>query len=630
MRASNEDPLQEDVARLHRRHEHLSQDLARLEDRLLQIENSRFSRMIRGAAMFTLHRYRRLGQWLLHSPFHRFYLATRWAKPGVSPYTSWIEARELAFPSLEWHQQQAESWARKPLISVLMPTRNPGRDWLKAATDSVSGQSYANWQLCVCDDASDEPWVREFLAARAAADPRIRFVRTDAPQGISGALNSAGTLASGDYLAFLDHDDLLHPYALHYVAEAYQDPEVKVVYSDEDHLDEQGRRVQPRFRPDWSPDLLLSCMYFGHLFTAARDVVDRAGWFRSSCDGSQDYDLALRITREPVQVRHIPLVLYHWRRHAGSTASSPSAKPYTQDAGRRALQDALAESQVAASVSDGPDPNTYYVTRKVRQNPLVSIIICSRKPKLLSRCLRSLERHTGYKNRELVVVRHELGSNPGFDHVLGQFGARGVSYNGQFHFSRMSNLGAEASRGDILLFLNDDTEALNREWLELVVAHLERPEVGVVGAKLIYGSGAIQHAGIVTGMGDGVGHAGRGIFAADYWPWLNLTRNVSAVTGACLAIRTALFAELGGFDLQFPVNYNDIDLCFRVRQSGYRIVYEPRCVLRHDECQTRIGGTRHIERERFHERWADVLESPDPYYSPSLDCSTERIRLTDL
>jgi O-antigen biosynthesis protein len=169
-----------------------------------------------------------------------------------------------------------------------MPTRNPRRDWLRAAIDSVSAQSYENWQLCVCDDASDEPWVREYLEARAASDPRVRFVRSEAPLGISGALNSAGTLASGEYLAFLDHDDLLHPYALHYVAKAYQDPDVMVVYSDEDHLDDRGRRVQPNFRPDWSPDLFLSCMYFGHLFTAARDVVDRAGWFRSCCDGSQD------------------------------------------------------------------------------------------------------------------------------------------------------------------------------------------------------------------------------------------------------------------------------------------------------------------------------------------------------
>jgi GT2 family glycosyltransferase len=221
-------------------------------------------------------------------------------------------------------------------------------------------------------------------------------------------------------------------------------------------------------------------------------------------------------------------------------------------------------------------------------------------------------------------------SNPAWAGVLGEFGAKSVSYRNQFHFSRMCNLGAEASRGEILLFLNDDIEATKSDWLEYMVAHAERPEIGVVGAKLIYPSGAIQHAGVVTAVGDGVGHIGRGIFASDEWPWLDLTRNVSAVTGACMGIRRSLFAKLGGFDLTFPINYNDIDLCLRVRRSGHLIVYEPRCVLRHDECRTRVGGTRHIERERFYERWADVLKTPDPYYSPSLDTATEQIRLRDL
>jgi GT2 family glycosyltransferase len=494
----------------------------------------------------------------------------------------------------------------------------------------VAAQSYENWQLCVCDDASNETWVREFLEARAASDARIRVIRSDIPLGISGALNLAGTVASGEYIAFLDHDDVLHRYALHYVAEAFQDPDVKIVYSDEDHLDELERRVQPSFKPDWSPDLLLNCMYFGHLFAAAKDVVDRAGWFRSCCDGSQDYDLALRITSGTVRVHHIPLVLYHWRRHAGSTAASVSAKPYTQSAGRKALEDVLETAHTVAAVTDGPFPNTYYVTRKFRENQLVSIIICSRNPKLLSRCLRSLDRHTTYSNREIVVVRHEIVPNAAWDGVLGEFGVRSVSYFNQFHFSRMCNLGVAASRGGILLFLNDDIEAIKSEWLEYIVAHAERPEIGVVGAKLIYPSGAIQHAGVVTPMGDGVGHVGRGIFASDEWPWLDLTRNVSAVTGACMGIRRSLFVELGGFDLIFPVNYNDIDLCLRVRRSGYLIVYEPRSVLRHDECRTRVGGTRNIERERFYERWGDVLKTPDPYYSPSLNTATEQIRLRDL
>jgi GT2 family glycosyltransferase len=630
MKKPNDDCQQEEVARLNCRLEHLSKEITRLEDRLSRIENSLFFRLMRGVGLSALYRKRQFGHWLLHSRLHPFYLALRRAKSSLSVYTSWIECRESAFPSQEWHQREAESWLRNPVISVLMPTRNPRRAWLEAAVDSVAAQSYECWQLCVCDDASNETWVREYLEARATSDSRIRVIRSDIPLGISGALNLAGTIASGEYVAFLDHDDLLHHYALHYVAEAFQDPNIKVVYSDEDHLDELGRRVRPFFKPDWSPDLLLNCMYFGHLFAAARVVVDRVGWFRSCCDGSQDYDLALRITSESIRVRHIPLVLYHWREHAGSTAASVAAKPYTQSAGRKALEDALATAHTVAAVTEGPVPNTYYITRKIRQNQLVSIIICSRNPKLLGRCLRSLDRHTTYSNREIVVVRHETVPLATWDDVLGEFGARSVSYFNQFNFSRMCNLGVEASRGGILLFLNDDVQAIKSDWLEYMVAHAERPEIGVVGAKLIYPSGSIQHAGVVTAVGDGVGHIGRGIFASDEWPWLDLTRNVSAVTGACMGICRSLFTELGGFDVTFPVNYNDIDLCLRVRRSGYLIVYEPRCVLRHDECRTRVGGTRHIERERFHERWGDVLKTPDPYYSPSLNTVTEQIRLCDL
>jgi O-antigen biosynthesis protein len=273
--------------------------------------------------------------------------------------------------------------------------------------------------------------------------------------------------------------------------------------------------------------------------------------------------MALRITTDPVRVHHIPLVLYDWRRHAGSTAASPLAKPYTQAAGRRALEDALAASRTAASVSDGSSPNTYYVIRKIRQNPLVSIVICSRNPKLLKRSLRSLGRHTAYRNREVVIVRHEDTPNRAFDDVLPRFGARGVSYSDSFHFSKMNNLGAEESYGEIPLFLNDDIQAIQQDWLGHVVGHLERPEVGVVGAKLLYGSGGIQHAGIVTAMGDRVEHAGRCVFASAERPWLNVMRNVSAVTGACLGIRRYLFPELGGFDPQLPANYNHVELCLR-------------------------------------------------------------------
>jgi GT2 family glycosyltransferase len=356
---------------------------------------------------------------------------------------------------------------------------------------------------------------------------------------------------------------------------------------------------------------------------ASRDSIEHAGWFRSCCDGAQDYDLALRITSEPACIRHIPLPLYRRRR---DVASAPTS---THAAGRAALEDALRQRGECASVDDGPLPNTYFVRRKIAGDPLVSIIICSRNPKLLARCFRSIERRTAYRHWEVIVIRHETAPNPGFDRVLNRFQAAGIPYTGPFNFSRMNNLGAEAARGDHLVFLNDDVQALRPDWLEYLVAQIQRPEIGAAGAKLVYRSGAIQHAGIATGITDGAGHPGRGSFRTDEYPWLDLTRNVSAVTGACLGIRKSVFNELSGFDEAFPVNYNDVDLCLRARQSGYLIVFEPRAVLRHDECRSRTRGTRYQERERFQERWGHILKAPDPYYSPAFDRTTEEIRIGD-
>jgi len=621
--------LEQEIARLKHRLDRASENIAALERRLEIIENSVLLRFARWAGRIAITRKRQLGQLLLRSPLHPFYLKIRPRAPATDRYTSLIEQSEAALPLVESLQRRTEAWLWKPLISIIMPTRNPRREWLEAAINSVTGQSYGNWEFCICDDASEDAWVSAYISERASLDPRIRFIRSDSRSGISGALNAAGTLASGEYVAFLDHDDVLHPFALFYVAEACQDRTVKIIYSDEDYLNEAGQCVHPQFKPDWSPDLLLSCMYFGHLFVAARDSIEKAGWFRSCCDGAQDYDLALRITREPVRVRHTRLPLYHWRRHAASTASSAAAKPYTHAAGRKALEDELSRRGTVATVEDGPLANTYFVRRKIIGNPLVSIIICSRNPKLLARCLQSLARHTGYPHRELIVIRHEDAPVPAFDAVLHRFGATGIRYAGAFNFARMNNAGAEAARGDFLLFLNDDVQALKPDWLEYLVAHLQRPEIGAAGAKLVYPSGAIQHAGIATGIMDGAGHPGRGLFRSDQYAWLDMTRNVSAVTGACLGIRKSVFRELAGFDEAFPVNYNDVDLCLRARGAGYLIILEPRAVLRHDECRSRVRGTRYEERERFYDRWENVLSAPDPYYSPRFDRSTEEIRIAD-
>lgn len=593
--------------RLTGRLERLERDLQEADRLLLQVDNSLLFRLARMPGRFLRDWRGRLGQALLHSPFHPLYL--KLAPPAADDaYAAWA-ARTVAVPPHISH---------RPFISVLMPVHDPPREWLQAAVDSVLAQSYPHWELCICDDASRDPWVREYLAARCASDRRVRFVRSDESRGISGATNLAGALAAGDYIGFLDQDDLLAPGALAWVAAALQD-EADLVYTDEDRLDADGRRVAPIFKPGWSPDLLLSCMYMGHFLVARRAAVERAGWLRGAFDGSQDYDLALRIADQGGAVRHVPHVLYHWRGHAGSTASRAGAKSYTQRAGREALREALARRGIAAAVGDAPVPNAYRVRRKASGAP-ASIVICSRKAGLLARCLRGIERRTAYREREIVVVEHLAGKQARLERVASQYGCTRVPYTGPFDFASMNNLGAAHARGGVLVFLNDDVTPLDPGWLEALVAQAERAEVGAVGARLLYPSGAIQHAGLAVGIMNGVGHPQRDTFGAGCWPWWNLTRNVAAVTGACLAIRKAVFAELGGFDTRFPVNYNDADLCLRARAAGYEVIYEAAAVLRHDECRTRRPGVGWAERASWGRRWGGWIDS---YYSPHLTLASE-------
>jgi hypothetical protein len=402
------------------------------------------------------------------------------------------------------------------------------------------------------------------------------------------------------------------------VAQAVQDSQPDLLYSDEDYLDTQGRRVQPIFKPAFSPDLLRCGMYLGHLLVVRNRTLRELGWFRAGYDGSQDYDLALRLAARTTAIRHIPQVLYHWRQHPDSTALDAAAKPYTQLAGLKALSEAVMRRDPRAVVTAGAFPNTYRIRWPVPANLRASLIVCSRNARLLRRCLESVDKHTAHANREIVIVQHRAGDIAAMDRLLDTCACVRVPYAGPFNFAAMNNLGARHANGDVFVFMNDDVEPLESGWLTALLAHANRREVGAVGAKLVYPSGAIQHVGIVTGIMEGAGHLHRNTFGSPYWNWLPFTRNVSAVTGACLGIRKSVFEELGGFDESFPVNYNDVDLCLRARQNGYEVIVEPAALLRHYECQSRQAGVRLEERYLFEQRWAAWLERGDPYYSPHL------------
>lgn len=603
------------VQKLHR----IRTAVVELDERLRTVENSIVFRALRGIGRGWTDLRGRAGQALLRSPLHRTY--ARLQGPGSPAILAEIDGRQL-----EELRRNADAWTHQPLISIVIPVYRPRKEWLEAAIESVRNQVYERWQICLCIDGEDSVLARD-LSEHYATDERIRIASLPQKGGISAALNAAFAIADGAYCGFLDQDDLLAPTALHRVAAALQSGDADVLYTDEDVVTADGGRARLNLKPSWSPELLLSCMYMGHLLIVSKAALENVGPFRPEFDGAQDYDLALRLDEAGAVFRHIPEVLYHWRMHDGSTAASAGAKPYAHEAGRRALAASLERRGArSAVVLDGPIPHTYRVRRPAPECG-ISFVIVSRNARLLERCLQSVDRTAGGLLREYIVVRHLIGSRDArMDAVLEQYRCVVETYDGPFDFALMNNLGSRRAQYPVLLLLNDDVTALEAGWAEAMLAQVVRPEIGVVGAKLVYRAGSIQHAGIVTGMGEASGHAGRGEFRSDLWPWLDLTRDVNAVTGACMAVRREVFEQLGGFDGRFPVNYNDVDFCLRARKAGYRVLIETAAVLRHDECRTRVPGTSFAEREQFLDVWEHKLE--DPFYSPALRRKDESIALT--
>ncbi|WP_428311563.1 glycosyltransferase family 2 protein [Hydrocarboniphaga sp.] len=522
--------------------------------------------------------------------------------------------------------------AYTPLISIVMPTYNTPLRFLQQAVASVQAQRYPHWQLCIADDASPDAAVRDWLSQAAAADARIRLVFCARNGGIVAASNAALDLAEGDYVGFLDHDDRLAELALYYVAiELNRDPRPEVIYTDEDKIDERGRRFMPHLKPDWNPELLLSNNYIAHFAVYRRTLVEAVGRLRMETEGSQDYDLMLRCTAQckAEQIRHIPVVLYHWRAIQGSTAREASAKSYTQTAGYRALGHHLRDVQ-GVSIEDGRYPNMYRLRFALPEPaPRVSIIIPSRDGYAhLSHCLRSLRELTDYPDYELLLVDNQ-SRDPATLQLFAEQAqlpnTRVLPFDAPFNYSAINNRAARQASGELLLLLNDDIEIIDPGWLTEMVSWMQRPGVAVVGAKLLYPDQTVQHAAVVLGAGGVAGHGHLG-YAADspgYMGRLWQPQRVSAVTAACLLIERAVFEAVGGLDEQnLAVAFNDVDLCLRVTAAGHHIVWTPHACLIHHESKSRGSDDTLQKRERFereiatmHERWGAQLWS-DPYYHP--------------
>lgn len=556
-------------------------------------------------------------------------------------YAEWILRYDtLSSESREMMRINISGFRTKPLISVLMPVYNPPISYLDQAIQSVRRQLYSNWELCIADDGSANPAVRAMLEHHSQQDDRVRVVFRDKNGHISRASNSALALAEGQYVALLDHDDLLAEHALYWVVDAInRNPDVGLIYSDEDKLTEENRRYDPYFKSDFNYELLLAQNMISHLGVYSTDIVRRINGFRVGFEGAQDYDLALRVIEElePQQIVHISRVLYHWRSIPGSTASDPSEKRYAAEAARKAVKEHLVrQGRGGAEVIPAPEVPTFNRVRFACPipQPMVSIIIPTRdRAELLGVCLDSLVWRTSYSNYEVIVIDNgsvEETTKRLFDR-LPRDRFKVIRDDSPFNFSALSNTGASVARGEILCFMNNDVEILNSDWLEEMVSFAARPEIGCVGARLWYPDGTLQHGGVILGIG-GVGnhahyHLARG--NPGYFGRAVLHQSFSVVTGACLLIRRSTFDDVDGFDASLAVAFNDVDLCLRVREAGYRNIWTPYAELIHHESASRGIEDNPEKLSRFNsevdfirKRWEGELLS-DPAYNPNLTLDSE-------
>ena len=558
------------------------------------------------------------------------------AEPVLDPYQAWLAANAWTTAARETLVGRLRTCSGTlPKISVVMPVYDPPVQFLEAAIRSVAEQVYENWELCIADDKSRDPKVRMALERWAARDPRIKVVFREANGHISRATNSAAEAASGEFLCFLDHDDELTPDALGeaalYIAEH---PETDFVYSDDDKIDEHGRRFAPQFKPDWSPELLLSYMYLCHIGLIRRELFQKLEGDRPGFEGAQDYDLALRATERARHVGHIPLVLYHWRAIAGSTATTGSAKPEGFEAGRRAVQEAIQrrggkaivvqpewalKARVGIFAHEFPD-----------EGPRVAIIIPTRnRLKTLRTCLDSLAKTT-YRNYEVVIVDNESDEPATLAYLqrLPHRVLRLKSPGGRFSFAYLNNEAARQADAEYVLMLNNDTQVIEPRWLSRMMGYAQLPGVGAVGAKLTYPDGRIQHAGILHGLHHGLAeHAFKLMDRHEqgYLSYAMVARNYVAMTAACLLTPRKLLLEMGGLDEKlFAVAYNDVDYGLRLQDRGYRCVYCPGAELIHHEGLTRGFCDDPREAAAYRRRYG---QRSDRFYSPHLSLADERFHI---
>jgi len=565
-------------------------------------------------------------------------------------YRAWIAAHDtLSDADRDAIRAHIDRFVRRPTISVVMPAYQSDPYFLYEAVTSVMGQLYPHWELCIAEDASTKPGHWLVISAFAGEDPRIKVVQRETNGGIAAATNSALALATGEYVAFLDHDDVLSERALYEVAaEIDAHPDAALIYSDEDKIDEKGRRSQPHHKTDWNAELMAGVNAVNHLTVIRRDLLTELGGLREGFNGAQDHDLVLRAAERatPARIRHIPWVLYHWRWHSRQ-GSRASAEAYAA-AAARAVSEHLSRTGQDGVVEELDMTARWLRVRRPLPDPkpMVSVIVPTRdRADLVAQVAEGVLAKTGYAPLELLIV--DNGSEAAetlalFERLKADRRVRVLQAPGPFNFSALNNRAAAEAKGEVLLLLNNDISMISAGWLDEMVAQAIRPNVGAVGAKLYYPDDTLQHGGVVLGVGDvaervaGHLYAGAGADHAGYQGHLKLARNVSAVTAACLAIRKMVYDEVGGLDAEhLAVAFNDVDLCLKVRAAGYDIVWTPFAELYHHESASRGSDVAPEKAARFaaevrvmRERWGPVLDA-DPFYGPVFDRRYTNYRLGD-
>jgi GT2 family glycosyltransferase len=552
---------------------------------------------------------------------------------GITDYGHWIRNFD-ALSKLDRRKIRSRigRLPTRPLISVVMPVFETPAPLLRKAIESVRNQIYPHWELCIADDASASLHVRKILDSYAHADSRIKCVYRETNGHVSAASNSALALAEGEYVAFLDHDGALADHALYMVAEAVlQNRDADIFYSDEDKLDARGKRFDPHFKPDWSPELFYGQNYLNHLTAYKRAAIERVGGFRAGYEGSQDYDLALRViasTKGPIV--HIPYILYH--DHA-ATMSSANLGQATA-AARRALVEHFASFGKSVEIEDVMAAFHHVVRPDPVSWPRISVVIPTRDfPDILQAAIDGLLTQTDYPGLEIIIADND-SCEPGTLAYFAEVGKRGIKVvrcPGPFNYSDINNRAIAQSSGELVLLLNNDVSMIDPRWLKEMARYFSDPTIGIVGAKLLYPDGTLQHAGVVLGIGGVAEHRYLGSPGSEKGAFgrLALPQDVSCVTAACLLIRRSVFDQVGGLDRDnLPVAFNDVDLCLRVKESGYRIIWTPYAVLHHHESKSR-GSDQTAEKKRRFQRevnfmtakWGEKLLS-DPFFNPNLSLRT--------